>query len=426
MKKALFLITTLLLTGCMSTKTSQNKDQLVCLQIIDRNGLNETISTKERLSKYKHVDFVKDPQPYKQITEIYQTKNNQKKSQVITYHPNGNIFQYLEIKEGRANGSYKQWHENGKIAIEAFLIGGPGGFSDIEQSQWIFDKENKVWDEKGNIVSVFNYLKGDLEGNSYYYHTNGKTQKIEPYTKNQLNGTVTEYNDKGDIIVQITYKTGLKEGEAISYWQNDIEAKIIRFKEEYKNDTLLQGNYFDASQNILSKIENGNGTKTIIDKTSSDKILVEYNKGKPEGKIQFLKKDILQNIYHIKNNQKHGEEIKYYPQKDKLIPKLSLWWNEDIISGTVKTWYENENMQSQKEMLNNKKHGTSAAWYKDGSVMFIEEYENDILQKGLYYKKNESIPISTVLSGNGTATLFDESGNFLKTIKYEKGTPETD
>ena len=54
----------------------------------------------------------------------------------------------------------------------------------------------------------------------------------------------------------------------------------------------------------------------------------------------------------------------------------------------------------------------------------FEEYENDILLKGSYYKRNEKIPVSTIIHGNGEATIYDKDGNFLKKIKYIKGNPE--
>ena len=53
--------------------------------------------------------------------------------------------------------------------------------------------------------------------------------------------------------------------------------------------------------------------------------------------------------------------------------------------------------------------------------MLLEEYENDILISGKYFKKNFSTPISTITMGTGIATLYDEDGLFIKKIKYEKG-----
>ena len=53
--------------------------------------------------------------------------------------------------------------------------------------------------------------------------------------------------------------------------------------------------------------------------------------------------------------------------------------------------------------------------------MFIEEYENDILIKGSYYQINQKEPVSTIIKGNGIATLFDSTGRFIKKIHYSEG-----
>ncbi len=44
-----------------------------------------------------------------------------------------------------------------------------------------------------------------------------------------------------------------------------------------------------------------------------------------------------------------------------------------------------------------------------------------LLQKGSYLKKGESRPVSTIENGEGTATLFDKEGHFLKRALYHKG-----
>jgi len=83
----------------------------------------------------------------------------------------------------------------------------------------------------------------------------------------------------------------------------------------------------------------------------------------------------------------------------------------------------NGNLESEREIRDNVKHGISSAWYQDGSVMMIEEYEKDILRKGTYFKKGEKSPVSTVENGDGTATFYDSSGFFIKRALYQKGQP---
>jgi hypothetical protein len=55
--------------------------------------------------------------------------------------------------------------------------------------------------------------------------------------------------------------------------------------------------------------------------------------------------------------------------------------------------------------------------------MMIEEYENDQLRKGAYMKRGEKLPVSTVENGEGTVTLYDAEGLFIKRALYHKGLP---
>ena len=413
-----FLFCTIFLTGCMSKTNIQTKNELVCIQIVDRNGMNETISAKDRLDKYENTDFL-NSQPYKQVVRIYDNKSAQKSSIITTYHANGLIYQYLEIANARAFGKYRQWFQNGQQEIEANVIGGPAGVSPIEQKEWIFDKESFAWDELGHLISTYVYNKGELEGNAYYYHSNGALKRIEPYHKNEIEGVVLEYNDAGALVLKGEYTTGKRNGSFEGFWEKDIPS----FTETYKQDLLLDGKYYDIAGNLLSEIKEGRGVKTIISE-GEEKILVDYNNGIPEGNIVTYIKNKIHTAYKIKDGKKNGEEIEYYP--DGITPKLSVSWLDDMVHGTVRTWYSNSIIQSQREMYENKKNGTLTAWYQNGNLMMIEEYENDHLIKGSYFKNADSFPISTILNGNGKATLHDENGNFLKTIIYQNGYPQVE
>ena len=65
----------------------------------------------------------------------------------------------------------------------------------------------------------------------------------------------------------------------------------------------------------------------------------------------------------------------------------------------MKTWYDNGQLQSQREYCRNQKSGTALNWYRDGSLMALEEYEEDRLVKGQYYKMNQKELVSSVLNG---------------------------
>ncbi|MBS0615233.1 MAG: hypothetical protein JSR58_01615 [Verrucomicrobia bacterium] len=406
-----FLALLLLLCGC-SHKTDHTPDEIATIQLVDRNGFSETISAKHRLEPFLNVDFSK-AQSYQKVTRIYGRSHDGKlKTKINTYHANGQPWQYLEIENGRAHGKYLEWYASGLPRIEALVIEGIAEVSELAMASWLFHEICHVWDEEGNPLAEISYEKGELEGPSLYY-THGKLTQEIPYHKDGIDGTVKIYDESGALVETLSYKQGLKHGTS--------EGKY--YKEEYQKDLLLTGTYLDAESQILSEIKDGNGRQAIFEKDVLTSF-VQHVAGKPEGKVELLDdKGELKGYYTIKDGKKEGEEWEYYSDKQ---PRLCVPWKDDAIQGVVRTWYENGVLESQREMAANKKQGLSFAWYKEGDLMLMEEYENDSLVKGSYYKKWEKNPTSRVDNGKGTATIFDNDGHFLHKISYEKGLPKPD
>ncbi len=421
-----FYITLLISFSLLSCYKTTNENGLNCVQIVDRNGLSETISASEKLSTFEQIDFTIS-QPYKRVLRIY-NKNGQGSTPSIltTYHPNGLIWKYLEIRDARANGIYKEWHPNGNLKIEATVIGGTADVA--SQEDWLFDGVCKAYDENKVILSDITYLKGVLHGISNYYYSNGQLKKTIPYINNEISGEVLEYKENGDLYSKSYFKNNLKHGPSLTYWELNNICSI----EDYENDVLQNGKYFKNNRIIIASIKHGDGQKAIFDEEKLIK-LIEFKNGMLDGKVQeFSTNGELEKEYFIKNNMKQGEEIIYYLKnelqnnfiKGKNNPKISFTWDNNLIHGAVKTWYKSGQLESQKEFSNNKKNGMNCAWYESGDLMFIEEYENDILTKGSYYRVNSKEPITKIVNGNGTATLYDRKGIFLKKIEYLNGLPQ--
>ncbi|MBX9744903.1 MAG: hypothetical protein K2X08_06820, partial [Chlamydiales bacterium] len=103
-----FLIASLLLCSCQKP---QPVNDLVGIQIQDRNGLSETISIPEKLETYGKIDFLSS-QPFKKVIRVYK-KEGKNHSIITTYHPNGIVWQYLECQDMRASGLYQEWFSTG-------------------------------------------------------------------------------------------------------------------------------------------------------------------------------------------------------------------------------------------------------------------------------------------------------------------------
>lgn len=408
------MIRIILLSLCM-VACHHDFSKVTSINIIDRNGMSETISSKERLGALEKTDFLA-PQPYQKVMRVYGRSENGDVSALITsYHPNGQVKQYLETQNNRAFGTYKEWFPNGQLKVEAKVIGGMADLNTQAEASWIFDGKSLAWDEDGNQLAQIFYHKGDLEGVAEYYHPNGKIWKLCPYQKNKLEGTQKIFLSDGTIFQTMEYVNGEKEGTSIRYW----DLSHIAYHEKYKEGKLWEAAYFDLEGNTVAKIQNGNGKRAVFGKTLLEK-MEEYRNGVQEGVVQiFDSMGLMVSQYSTLEGEKHGEEVDYMNGN----PKLLLTWDLGVLQGIMKSWYENGQLESQREMSQNKKNGLLTAWYRNGALMMVEEYDQDLLIKGEYYRMGEKESISKVEKGNGLATLFSADGTFSHKVLYENGIP---
>lgn len=428
MRFFVFFLLSALTAACSGNRheTCHTSPCLTSINIVDRNGLTETINSPDRLQQYAGINFL-TPQPYQKVLRIYSRDSRGNIPAIITgYHPNGYPSKYLEVVNSRAFGEYKEWYPNSAQKVSAFVMEGEADIVDGSEKTWVFDGCCKAWNENGDLEASIPYVKGVLEGVSTHYHPNGNIWKLVPYSQNMVHGTVTIFRPDGKLLQTTSYCNHVKEGESRRYW----EGGQLAAEELYSEGLLSNGTYYDSGGTCIAKIENGCGRRPIFGK---DAILEidEYRAGVLDGEVIVLDRGgRIVNLYHAKCGNKHGEEIIYYEmgrfQDAKILPKLSINWFEGKIQGVVKTWYSNGVQESQKEMTNNKKNGHSTAWYRDGSLMMIEEYEQDRLIKGEYYNQGEKFPITLIEEGKGTASIFDPEGNFVRKIEYKNGKPVLD
>lgn len=417
-----FLFVCALMSGCH--QVSRSSSQLMSIQIVDRNGFKETITSSDRLKMYQKTDF-SFPQPYTKVVRIYsRSEEGKTPSKLTTYHENGEIWQYLEVVNGRASGTYREWHTNGKLRLELTVIEGVGDLSEEAQMNWVFDGISRIWDERGSLEAELTYEKGLMQGNALYYFPNGKLQQQIPYEKGQIDGETLLYSEEGHLIGKSTFIEGKQHG--LSTFKGD--QMHPPYTEMYQNGLLVEGVYHDFSGKILSRVDKGFGKKARF-KDRHLQMLEEYQAGLCEGEMELYDENgNLQNSFQIKEKMKQGEEWIYYPASkgEKLQPQLYITWMKDQIHGITRTWFPNGKLESEREMYENQKNGVASAWYVDGSIRLVEEYHQDRLISGTYMKRGDSHPISSVEGGNGMATLYDLDGLFLKQIPYEKGLPLCD
>ncbi|ANH78566.1 toxin-antitoxin system YwqK family antitoxin [Candidatus Chlamydia sanziniae] len=394
---------------------------LTGINIIDRNGLSETICSKEKLKKYAKMDFL-SPQPYQKVMRMYKNKRGESVSCLTTYHNNGQLKQYLECVNNRACGRYREWHANGKIKIQAEVLGGIADLHPSAESSWLFDQTTFAYNDAGCLEAIIIYEKGLLEGLSLYYHSNGQIWKECSYHKGHAHGEFFTYTSTGTLLKIQTYQDGKKHGPTIRYEE---KSGIVLAHENYNLGYLISAEYRDPhTQEIVFIISNGEGIQAIYGKYA----IVEtrsFYQGEPNGKITIFDnfgKNILQ-TYTLSHGVKEGEEYFFYSDTGK--PKLLLHWHEGLLQGTVKSWYPNGALESCRELVNNKKSGLFTTYYPEGHVMATEEYDNELLIKGEYFRLGDRHAYTKVEKGCGTAVFFSPLGIITKKIPYQDGKPLT-
>lgn len=396
-------------------------DRLVSLVIEDHQGFREKLTAKDRLSAYQKVHWLQ-PQPYRKVVRNYgHVRSGGTRSFITTYYPNGQLKQYLQVIDNRAQGTYCEWYADGIPKILASVSGGAAEVDSAAVETYSFVGITEAFDREGMLLAQLPYTAGLLHGEAIYYHSNGSVREKIAYEKGVRHGAYHRYNREGGVMEEGTYSDGHLQGLVLGY---DHEGAVL-FEEVYEEGLLVRGCYTLAETSVL----NGEGTRWVKREDGGTE-LIEYRHGMPCGAHEIRdQRGILISCVHRQGDHKHGLETVYYPPSrfgpatSIGIPKVQLQWNHDELQGQARTWYPSGRLESQRELVGNRLCGLSMAWYEDGALMLVEEYRDGLLIKGEYYPLGNTLPVTSVQQGTGVATLFDGQGHVTGRISYLDGQP---
>lgn len=402
-----FLLLLLLLTGCARAPSAPS---LASVNIVDQSGMTQTIGSKERLKKFSQVDFLK-PQPYQKVLRVFTPGSDGAIPAVVTsYYPSGQIKQSLCILSGRAHGPYREWHENGALKIEASVVGGSPQLGMAAERTWIFNGPCKAFSDQGRLLASMTYDRGLLEGDAEFWNEEGVLVKKFSYERGALSRRAMYYYDSGVLQLTISYKKGLQDGLFESF-----RSDAVRIAEEYyEGGHLIKGSYVYPEAGVFQ----GSGFRYVEGEGGFR--LEEVRGGLLAGEVRLYQKGRLVQSYSHNNGVKEGIES-FWNASGVLY--LEVPYKEGRIQGEVITRYSDGALQSRREMSNNCKNGLFRAWYPGGEIMMIEEYNDDNLLSGTYYKCGSAVPVSKVEEGAGLAMIFDCQGQLERKIVYKDGKP---
>lgn len=146
---------------------------------------------------------------------------------VRTTFDDGRVARIYTVKKGTdiREGVALSYHPNGKLAVEAPYRNGK------------LDGVFRSFDENGKLHETIGYLDGEEEGFSIIYYENGKKKSRESYRRGVLNGVSEEWFENGKLRRQIPYENGQIHGVVKFYDEMGLLAEDMNFVRGIRNGT---------------------------------------------------------------------------------------------------------------------------------------------------------------------------------------------
>jgi antitoxin component YwqK of YwqJK toxin-antitoxin module len=153
--------------------------------------------------------------------------NNEALDTVRTTFDDGRVARIYTVKKGTdiREGVALSYHPNGKLAVEAPYRNGK------------LDGVFRSFDENGKLHETIGYLDGEEEGFSIIYYENGKKKSRESYRRGVLNGVSEEWFENGKLRRQIPYENGQIHGVVKFYDEMGLLAEDMNFVRGIRNGT---------------------------------------------------------------------------------------------------------------------------------------------------------------------------------------------
>lgn len=405
----LLVLLSLFITGCTThtTELDCKNSKIKWLYYVDDQGSKETVTDRVRLEaimqKKHHIGWKKMVRQFSQSGDV------------TLFYPTGHAMAYLETKNGRAHGSYKEWHSDGGLKVHFHVLAGDGDISTNAQKTWHVDGSALAYYPSGKLRARMAYRDGLLHGGFQIYHEDGSLKEIGRYKDGERVGTHIFFY-KG-LRVNQRHVYSAKGVIRIGFWENG----RLKMYEKSALDQLVRAHYYTQDGFAVGGVHAGIGKK-IVWHSSSQWHTDAYQNGLFTGVREYFEKDMLTRREHYRDGMRDGEDLYFYKNGQK---KLRMHWEKGVLSGRCTVWRESGTIMTHYMMHKNQMNGERIVYYPDGSIMMVEHYKSGALQSGTYYRYGSSTVHSSVQNGDGEATIFDDKGEIEKTVFYSQGTPLT-
>ena len=120
---------------------------------------------------------------------------------------------------GKKNGFYRQFYENGKLQEESFYL-------DDKK-----DSISKFNNKSGHLVAEYHYKNGLFEGPQKTFYETDTLQSVMNYRNNEPDGLFRECYPNGKTRIEGNYLKGLQTGTWTEYDETGKATKVSKYKD---------------------------------------------------------------------------------------------------------------------------------------------------------------------------------------------------
>jgi YD repeat-containing protein len=259
----------------------------------------------------------------------------------------GQLVERYKTVDGKREGKYESWHDNGKQAQV-------GEYEDGQQTgEWVSYHEN------GDVSFKRSYTRGEINGVAVSYYKSGAKRIEGTFAEGYAEGPWTEYYENGKVSTQ---------GEAYTSWHNELYGpkKTGPWKWYHENGVLsLEGSYEQdiLTGHAISYYNNGN--KRIecdfIDGYAKGEWIEYYASGQVSARGE---------AYTSWHNQLYGAKKtgpwKWYHENGVL--SLEGSYEQDILTGHAISYYNNGNKRIECDFTDGYAKGEWIEYHANGQV----------------------------------------------------------
>lgn len=241
----------------------------------------------------------------------------------------------------------------------------------VEKSDWEKRGENGqiVSTRKDGVTVKKNYLEGLLQGDSTYTFPNSDViARVETYDRGVL---ITEQENYPSGVPSMQ-RNLLPNGEVLqTYWYS---SGSPRCRETVRGDLLLAAEYFTPTNSLESRIEGGEGHRTVRD--SEGELLSEdlITKGVMIRRSTFYSNGQPESVTCYQDGKQQGERRTFFPGG---VPNTIESWSHGKLHGLTTVFVNGE---KKAEVLYDfgVKHGIERRYGPDGSLVEEITWNRDV------------------------------------------------